>query len=128
MAACCTARCPAPNYLGEIVEWTGWALATWSLAGLAFAVYTAANLAPRAVANHDWYLSTFDDYPRVPEGAPAVLGVSVFVGAPSFVARLLINIRFVQPRRYKRRSRLSIKCRIVSTSRSRLCKSSRVIG
>lgn len=52
-----------PNYLGEIVEWTGWALATWSLPGLAFAVYTAANLAPRAVANHRWYHETFPDYP-----------------------------------------------------------------
>jgi protein-S-isoprenylcysteine O-methyltransferase Ste14 len=52
-----------PNYLGEIVEWTGWALATWSLAGLAFAVYTAANLAPRAVSNHGWYHDQFPDYP-----------------------------------------------------------------
>jgi protein-S-isoprenylcysteine O-methyltransferase Ste14 len=52
-----------PNYLGEIVEWTGWALATWSLAGLAFAVYTAANLAPRAVAHHGWYREHFPDYP-----------------------------------------------------------------
>jgi protein-S-isoprenylcysteine O-methyltransferase Ste14 len=54
----------SPNYLGEIVEWTGWAIATWSLAGLSFALYTFANLAPRAMANHDWYLSTFDDYPK----------------------------------------------------------------
>jgi 3-oxo-5-alpha-steroid 4-dehydrogenase 1 len=53
-----------PNYLGEIVEWSGWALATWSLPGLAFAVYTVANLAPRAVANHRWYLDHFPDYPR----------------------------------------------------------------
>ncbi|MEV8215428.1 methyltransferase [Leifsonia sp. NPDC077715] len=53
----------SPNYLGEIVEWTGWAVATWSLAGLAFALYTAANLAPRAVSNHRWYRSTFPDYP-----------------------------------------------------------------
>ena len=53
----------SPNYLGEIVEWTGWAMATWSLAGLSFALYTFANLAPRAVANHGWYQSTFDDYP-----------------------------------------------------------------
>ncbi|HEV8323034.1 MAG TPA: 3-oxo-5-alpha-steroid 4-dehydrogenase [Myxococcota bacterium] len=52
-----------PNYLGEIVEWAGWALATWSLPGLAFAVYTAANLAPRALAHHAWYRRTFPDYP-----------------------------------------------------------------
>jgi 3-oxo-5-alpha-steroid 4-dehydrogenase 1 len=52
-----------PNYLGEIVEWTGWALATWSLAGLAFAAYTAANLAPRALAHHRWYRERFPDYP-----------------------------------------------------------------
>jgi protein-S-isoprenylcysteine O-methyltransferase Ste14 len=52
-----------PNYLGEIVEWLGWALATWSLAGLSFAVYTIANLGPRARQNHRWYLDIFPDYP-----------------------------------------------------------------
>lgn len=52
-----------PNYLGEILEWGGWALATWSTAGLAFFVYAAANLGPRAVANHRWYKERFDDYP-----------------------------------------------------------------
>jgi 3-oxo-5-alpha-steroid 4-dehydrogenase 1 len=52
-----------PNYLGEIVEWLGWALATWSPAGLAFAVYTMANLVPRALANHRWYQERFPDYP-----------------------------------------------------------------
>ena len=53
----------APNYLGEILEWSGWALASWSPAGLAFAVWTAANLVPRAVANHRWYRRTFPAYP-----------------------------------------------------------------
>jgi hypothetical protein len=53
----------SPNYLGEMIEWTGWAIATWSLAGTAFALYTIANLGPRAVANHRWYRSTFPDYP-----------------------------------------------------------------
>jgi protein-S-isoprenylcysteine O-methyltransferase Ste14 len=53
----------SPNYLGEIVEWLGWAIATWSLAGLAFAVYTVANLGPRAVHHHAWYRRTFSDYP-----------------------------------------------------------------
>jgi 3-oxo-5-alpha-steroid 4-dehydrogenase 1 len=54
----------SPNYLGELLEWFGWALLTWSLAGLAFAVYTAANLAPRAFSNHAWYRERFADYPR----------------------------------------------------------------
>lgn len=52
-----------PNYLGEIIEWGGWALAAWSLPGLAFAVFTAANLAPRALAHHRWYKMHFPDYP-----------------------------------------------------------------
>lgn len=53
----------SPNYLCEIVEWTGWAIASWSLGGLAFAIYTFANLAPRARSNHAWYRATFPDYP-----------------------------------------------------------------
>jgi protein-S-isoprenylcysteine O-methyltransferase Ste14 len=52
-----------PNYLGEILEWTGWAIATWSLAGFSFAVWTVANLAPRAIVHHRWYRKKFDDYP-----------------------------------------------------------------
>lgn len=53
----------APNYFGELVQWFGWAIMTWSLGGLAFAFYTAANLAPRAIAHHRWYRETFDAYP-----------------------------------------------------------------
>ena len=52
-----------PNYFGEIIEWTGWAIATWSLPGLAFALWTFANLAPRARAHHTWYHKHFPDYP-----------------------------------------------------------------
>lgn len=52
-----------PNYFGEILEWIGWAVLTWSLAGAAFAVFTTANLLPRALASHRWYRATFDDYP-----------------------------------------------------------------
>ena len=37
----------SPNYLGEIMLWSGWMLATWSLPGLAFAIWTVANPAPR---------------------------------------------------------------------------------
>jgi steroid 5-alpha reductase family enzyme len=53
-----------PNYLGEILEWIGWAIATWSIAGLAFAVFTSANLIPRAIAHHRWYRNKFPDYPE----------------------------------------------------------------
>jgi len=52
-----------PNYLGEIIQWIGWAIATWSLAGWVFAIWTMANLAPRALANHRWYKENFGDYP-----------------------------------------------------------------
>lgn len=52
-----------PNYFGEIVEWSAWALLTWSLPGLVFAIWTAANLIPRALAYHRWYREEFADYP-----------------------------------------------------------------
>ena len=52
-----------PNYLGEIIQWTGWAVATWSLAGWVFAIWTMANLVPRAVAHHRWYQRNFANYP-----------------------------------------------------------------
>jgi 3-oxo-5-alpha-steroid 4-dehydrogenase 1 len=53
-----------PNYLGEITIWVGWAVATWSLPGLAFAFWTVANLMPRARAHHAWYRQHFPDYPQ----------------------------------------------------------------
>ncbi len=53
-----------PNYLGEILQWTGWAVLTWSWGGALFAVYTLANLAPRAKAHHNWYHQRFADYPK----------------------------------------------------------------
>jgi len=52
-----------PNYAGEVLEWTGWAIATWSLAGLAFAIFSACNLVPRALSHHAWYRERFADYP-----------------------------------------------------------------
>ena len=53
----------SPNYLGEIIQWTGWAVMTWSLAGVAFALFTFCNLAPRAISNHRWYREYFAQYP-----------------------------------------------------------------
>ena len=52
-----------PNYLGEILIWVGWALATWSWAGVVFVLWTLGNLLPRALSNHAWYLEKFEDYP-----------------------------------------------------------------
>ena len=52
-----------PNYLGEMVEWAGWAIACWNLGALAFFVWTVANLAPRAIKTHRWYREEFPDYP-----------------------------------------------------------------
>ena len=54
----------SPQYLGEILQWAGWAILTWSLAGLAFALFTFCNLAPRAISNHRWYRQQFADYPQ----------------------------------------------------------------
>ena len=62
-----------PNYLGEIIQWCGWALATWSLAGLSFAIWTIANLLPRALATHRWYLLNFPDYPPRKALIPGIL-------------------------------------------------------
>ena len=52
-----------PNYFGEILEWSGYALLTWSLPALGFVVWTMANLVPRALTHHAWYREKFDDYP-----------------------------------------------------------------
>ncbi|MDA7642546.1 DUF1295 domain-containing protein [Gammaproteobacteria bacterium] len=53
----------SPNYFGEIIEWLGWAILTWSISGAVFALWTIANLFPRAIAHHKWYKEKFDDYP-----------------------------------------------------------------
>lgn len=50
--------------MSEIVEWLGWVVATWSLGGLAFFVWSFANLAPRAGAHHRWYQGQFPSYPK----------------------------------------------------------------
>jgi 3-oxo-5-alpha-steroid 4-dehydrogenase 1 len=53
------------NFFGEILEWAGWALATWSLPAAAFALFTFCNIGPRGAQHHAWYKSKFGDkYPR----------------------------------------------------------------
>lgn len=53
-----------PNYLGEMTEWMGFAIFSWSLAGFSFFVWTVVNLLPRAFSHHDWYRKNFPDYPE----------------------------------------------------------------
>lgn len=52
-----------PNYLGEIIQWSGWAVLTWSYPGLLFAGWTFFNLFPRALSHHRWYGEEFEEYP-----------------------------------------------------------------
>nr|XP_018915664.1 PREDICTED: steroid 5-alpha-reductase DET2-like [Bemisia tabaci] len=53
-----------PNYFGEIVEWLGWAVMTWSPVSLGFVFFSCANLVPRARDTHEWYLQKFKHYPK----------------------------------------------------------------
>ena len=63
-----------PNHMGEVIQWCGFALMCWNLPALSFAVWTAANLIPRAVSHHAWYRRTFPDYPQDRRAViPAVL-------------------------------------------------------
>ena len=56
----------AANYFGEIVEWTGFAIASgFALPCVAFAIFTFANLFPRALAYHQFYLKRFPSYRRL---------------------------------------------------------------
>jgi len=52
-----------PHYFGEIIEWGGWAVMTWSVPGFVFFIFTFANLFPRGMASHKWYKEKFPDYP-----------------------------------------------------------------
>jgi len=49
------------HYLCEIIEWTGFAILTWSLSGAVFALWTIANLTPRAHAVYKKYKKLFGE-------------------------------------------------------------------
>jgi len=53
----------AANYFGEILEWTGWAIACWSFPSACFAFFTFANIGPRGMSHHQWYKTKCEDYP-----------------------------------------------------------------
>lgn len=49
------------NYFGEFTEWVGYALLTWSWSGAVFALWTFANLCPRAARIYEKYRQDFPD-------------------------------------------------------------------
>lgn len=49
------------NYFGELTEWIGYAILTWSPAGLLFAIWTFANLGPRAKSLTEKYEAEFGE-------------------------------------------------------------------
>jgi hypothetical protein len=52
-----------PNHFGELLQWGGFALMAWNFPAFTFFLWTAANLIPRALDHHRWYLTNFSDYP-----------------------------------------------------------------
>eukprot|EP00039_Didymoeca_costata_P016760 m.305011 g.305011 ORF g.305011 m.305011 type:complete len:262 (-) comp16446_c0_seq2:191-976(-) len=53
------------NFFGEIIEWTGFAIACSSLPAITFAITTALNIGPRAFSHHRWYKTKFGgEYPQ----------------------------------------------------------------
>uniref|UniRef100_A0A7E4UTA9 3-oxo-5alpha-steroid 4-dehydrogenase (NADP(+)) n=1 Tax=Panagrellus redivivus TaxID=6233 RepID=A0A7E4UTA9_PANRE len=52
------------NYFGEIMEWLGYAIFCRSLPALGFALFTMANIAPRASQYHQDYQKKFPEYPK----------------------------------------------------------------
>ena len=49
------------NYFGEFMEWVGFAIASWSWAGVVFAWWTFANLAPRSASLYKRYEKEFGE-------------------------------------------------------------------
>jgi 3-oxo-5-alpha-steroid 4-dehydrogenase 1 len=52
-----------PQYLGEILSFTGFAIMAWNLGAVFVLAMTAGNLIPRAIYTHRWFHKNFDDYP-----------------------------------------------------------------
>ena len=53
-----------PNYFGEMVEWIGFAIMSWSVVGLVFSLWIALPLMAQGYNAHRWYRQQFSaDYP-----------------------------------------------------------------
>lgn len=53
-----------PNFLGELISWTGFFLVTLNLPALSFLIWSFVNLTARALDHHKWYQNEFADYPK----------------------------------------------------------------
>jgi 3-oxo-5-alpha-steroid 4-dehydrogenase 1 len=69
-----------PNFLGEIISWTGFALVAFNLPALSFLVWTLVNLTTRALDHHKWYIKEFPEYPKERK---AIFPFSLFTGSVS---------------------------------------------
>lgn len=52
-------RISSANYFGEVLEWLGFAILTWSISGLVFLLWTCANIIPRSKAVYVRYTQFF---------------------------------------------------------------------
>ena len=57
-----------PNYFGEGLMWFGWAVMTWSVAGVVTWLMAEATFIPRSRQNHKWLRNQFLDYPTIRSG------------------------------------------------------------
>lgn len=64
-------RVSCPNYFGEIVEWVGFAIMTWSLPAAMYAAWVALTLLSTGMNTHRWYRETFAT--SYPAGRKAVI-------------------------------------------------------
>jgi len=64
-----------PNYFGEILEWVGFAIMSWCLPAVIYALWVALPLIAQGIQAHKWYQSTFkEDYPAERKAIiPAIL-------------------------------------------------------
>ena len=53
-----------PQYFGEILSFTGFAIMTWNLGAVFVLAITVGNLVPRAIYTHRWFKKEFPDYPK----------------------------------------------------------------
>lgn len=52
------------HFVGEVIEWSGYAIACWSFAPLCFATFNWMGIGTRAIATHNWNIEKFGDkYP-----------------------------------------------------------------